>query len=54
MLEEQLGNSHKRVETVIELEKELVRYRKQVEEMSQVCFLFNIYGKKHFSSPGYR
>lgn len=54
MLEEQLGNSHKRVETVIELEKELVRYRKQVEEMSQVCVLLMFMENNSFSPPGHR
>ncbi|XP_076099397.1 girdin-like isoform X2 [Mytilus galloprovincialis] len=34
ILEEQLSTSHKRVETVIELENELMRYRQQVEEMT--------------------
>ncbi|XP_053400629.1 girdin-like isoform X3 [Mercenaria mercenaria] len=34
MLEEQLSSSHKRIETVLQLEKELVKYRQQIEEMS--------------------
>ncbi|VDI23969.1 Hypothetical predicted protein, partial [Mytilus galloprovincialis] len=34
ILEEQLSTSHKRVETVIELENELMRYRQQIEEMT--------------------
>ncbi|KAL3873251.1 hypothetical protein ACJMK2_036390 [Sinanodonta woodiana] len=34
MLEEQLSNTHKRVETVIELEQELLHYREQAEELN--------------------
>ncbi|KAK3591834.1 hypothetical protein CHS0354_007697 [Potamilus streckersoni] len=34
MLEEQLNNTHKRVETVIELEQELLHYREQTEELN--------------------
>ena len=36
MLEEHLSSSHKRIETVVELEKELMKYRQQIEEMSTV------------------
>ena len=36
MLEEHLSSSHKRIETVLELEKELMKYRQQIEEMSTV------------------
>ena len=42
ILEEQLSTSHKRVETVIELENELVRYRQQVEEMTLVSIMLVI------------
>ena len=42
ILEEQLSTSHKRVETVIELENELVRYRQQVEEMTLVSIMLII------------
>ena len=40
MLEEHLSSSHKRIETVVELEKELVKYRQQIEEMSTASSLF--------------
>ena len=36
ILEEQLSASHKRVETVIELENDLLGYRQQIEEMTLV------------------
>lgn len=36
MLEEQLSNCHKRVETVVELENELRKKRQMVEEMALV------------------
>ena len=36
MLEEHLSSSHKRIETVVELEKELMKYRQQIEEMATV------------------
>jgi hypothetical protein len=40
MLEEQLSNCHKRVETVVELENELRKKRQMVEEMALVkCFI---------------
>ena len=41
MLEEHLSSSHKRIETVVELEKELMKYRQQIEEMSTVGLLIN-------------
>ncbi|XP_060577829.1 girdin-like isoform X3 [Ruditapes philippinarum] len=34
ILEEQLTSSHKRIETVVGLEKEIYRYKEQIEEMS--------------------
>ncbi|KAL4237355.1 Coiled-coil domain containing 88C [Mactra antiquata] len=34
MLEEQLSSSHKRIETVVELEQELAKKRQQIEELS--------------------
>lgn len=37
ILEEQLSASHKRMETVAELENDLLQYRQQVEEMTLVC-----------------
>jgi Lon protease-like protein len=36
MLEDQLSSSHKRVETVIELENEIMRYKQQLEETTAV------------------
>lgn len=41
MLEEQLSNCHKRVETVVELENELRKKRQMIEEMAHVCCLKN-------------
>lgn len=41
MLEEQLSNCHKRVETVVELENELRKKRQMIEEMAHVCRLKN-------------
>ena len=38
MLEDQLASSQKRVESVVELENELMRYRQQVDEMCRVSF----------------
>ena len=38
MLEDQLASSQKRVESVVELENELMRYRQQVDEMCRVGF----------------
>lgn len=42
MLEEQLSNCHKRVETVVELENELRKKRQMVEEMALVYYLIKI------------
>ena len=39
MLEDQLGASQKRVESVVELENELMRYRQQVDEMCRVSLI---------------
>ena len=39
MLEDQLEQSHKRIETVVDLETELVKYRQQAEQMAMVCRL---------------
>jgi len=36
MLEQQLNGSHKRIETVVQLEQQLVKYRQQLEEMADV------------------
>ena len=36
MLEDQLSASQKRVDSVVELENELMRYRQQVDEMCRV------------------
>ena len=36
MLEDQLGASQKRVESVVDLENELIKYRQQVDEMTRV------------------
>lgn len=42
MLEEQLSNCHKRVETVVELENELRKKRQMIEEMAHVRRLKNL------------
>ncbi len=39
MLEDQLSTSQKRLETVIELENELMRYKQQIDEMAVVSNL---------------
>ena len=39
MLEEQLATSRRRVETVVELENELMKYRQQVEQLSAVSMI---------------
>ena len=36
MLEEQLATSRRRVETVVELESEMMKYRQQIEQLSAV------------------
>ena len=36
MLEDQLEGSRKRIETVVELESEMRRYRQQLEELTKV------------------
>ena len=38
MLEDQLASSQKRVESVVELENELMRYTQKVDEMCRVSF----------------
>ena len=38
MLEDQLGSCHKRVETVIELENDLMSYKQQLEALNVVCY----------------
>ena len=43
-LEEQLEVSHKRIETVVELENEILKYKQHIQELSVVsgvtCCLF--------------
>ena len=39
MLENQLESSRKRIETVVELESEMRKYRQQLEELSKVTGL---------------
>ncbi len=46
MLEDQLGASQKRVESVVDLENELIKYRQQVDELTRVSFM------KPFSALG--
>lgn len=48
MLEEQLSNCHKRVETVVELENELRKKRQMIEEMAHVCRLLEDVPKIHY------
>lgn len=40
MLEEQLQSSRKRSEHVLDLENELIKCKKQINEMSLVCDIF--------------
>lgn len=42
MLEQQLTGSHKRIETVVQLEQQLVKYRQQIEEMAAV-FIYDFH-----------
>ena len=51
LLEDQLSSSQKRVETVLELESDLMKYRQQVQEMAKVGTSFRLI-KSHFTCHG--
>lgn len=49
MLEQQLTGSHKRIETVVQLEQQLVKYRQQIEEMSAVSFMLHSFNQSFWT-----